>query len=78
MSISLLNGRPMPQSEMAVLVQPGDRITVDFIMPHKPVSRGAPGAIARQDYNEHLNACRMYWRQKLDAGASSACLSARR
>lgn len=66
---SLIEGEPMPQSEMAVLLQPGASMLFDVIVPHQPISAERMDALLGQDYDEHLAACRRFWLGKLAAGA---------
>ena len=44
--VAKLNGEPMPQEEMAVLLQPGETATFEFFLPHQPISPERAAALA--------------------------------
>ncbi len=67
-AVTLFNNRPMPQSEMAVLLGPGEIATWDMLIPHCPITRRRAEKLAAFDYDRHLASCRAYWRDKLDRG----------
>ncbi|MCY3022495.1 MAG: hypothetical protein NTW87_26235 [Planctomycetota bacterium] len=68
-AVQRINGGPMPQEEMAVLLQPGECVVFDMLVPHQPISRERAGKLATLDFEAHLDACRKYWRERLAAGA---------
>ena len=68
--VATLNGKPVPQQEMAVLLAPGESIEYLFKIPHRPVSTERAGALAGQDYRRHYDACKVFWMRKLDRMAS--------
>jgi hypothetical protein len=55
---------------MAVLLQPGEAITYEMLVPHEPLSSDRANELARLDVDAHLEACRAFWKEKLDAAAS--------
>jgi hypothetical protein len=67
--ISRLNGVPLPQDEMAVLLQPGESATFEFIVPHGPVSRRRAVRLAAQSFDRRHAECRAFWQAKLAIGA---------
>ena len=67
--ISQLNGRPLPQEEMAVLLQPGEKVTFDSRVPHQPLSTSRAATLAAQDFDVRYAECRDYWRSKLASAA---------
>jgi len=67
--IGRLNGRPMPQSEIAVLLQPGEKAVVEMFVPHQPLSDERAAALAEADFDTRHAECRAFWQKKLDAGA---------
>ena len=67
--VTRLNGTPMPQSEVAVLLQPGERVVVEFFLPHRPISAERAAALARADFDQRLAECRAFWSEKLASGA---------
>jgi hypothetical protein len=65
--LSRINGKPCPQEEIAVLVQPGGKAVYEFLLPHRPISRARATALAQQDFQQRLEECRQFWKSKLDA-----------
>ncbi len=68
-AINLLDGKLMPQKEMAVLVKPGEKAVFEILIPHTPISLKRANALAKLDYHAHLEACRQYWLAKLEKSA---------
>jgi hypothetical protein len=68
MSVNLLNGAPLAEEETAVLVPPGQKAVFDLIIPHSPVSEKRAEKLAGINFEEHLDACRKFWRKKLASG----------
>ena len=67
--ISRLNGEPMPQEEMSVLVQPGESAVFEFMIPHRPISAERAADLAGRDFDTLHAQCRAFWQQKLGAAA---------
>ncbi len=67
--ISKLNGRAMAKHEMAVLVQPGQTCTCDFLVPHRPIPADRAAKLAMRDTRKMLAECRDFWKTKLSAAA---------
>jgi hypothetical protein len=67
--LSRINGKPCPQEELAVLVQPGERATYEFVLPHRPISRRRATALAQQDFEQRHTECRQFWKGKIEAAA---------
>ncbi len=67
--VGKLNGRPLPQEEVARLLAPGEEATVDFFVPHQPIPAERAAALAGQDFGTRLEEARAYWRGKLDRAA---------
>jgi hypothetical protein len=65
--IHRLNGQPMPQEEMAVLLQPGGRMNWEMLVPHRPLPLERAKTLAGQPFEAHYQACQ-FWRQKLENG----------
>jgi hypothetical protein len=63
--VSMLNGKPLPREELAVLVAPGESITYDFVLPHRPVSKSRAIAMSKLDLGGLLDQCREFWHNKL-------------
>ncbi|HOB84309.1 MAG TPA: hypothetical protein PKX27_07280 [Bacteroidales bacterium] len=67
--ISKLNGKPLPNEEIAVLLQPGDTAVFEFYLPHNPVSRERALRLAGQSFSKRLAECRNFWKEKLNDAA---------
>jgi len=63
--ISRLNGDPLPDEEIAVLIQPGQKAVFEFCLPHSPVSRMRAAAVSGQSFDDRYSECKQYWKQKL-------------
>lgn len=68
-AVHRLDGHPMPQEEMAVLLQPGERVTLEMLIPHQPLSPARAARLMALDFDRHLEACRRYWRDRLASAA---------
>ncbi|MFA5203128.1 MAG: hypothetical protein WC708_01875 [Lentisphaeria bacterium] len=66
--VSRLNGRPLPQEEVAVLLQPGETAELEFFVPHSPISRERALKLAAQDFDRRQAECKAFWTAKLAAG----------
>ncbi|MBP1993620.1 hypothetical protein [Paenibacillus eucommiae] len=67
--IVTVNGEPLRDNEMAVLVNPGETAKFDIIIPHRPISRERAAALAEHDFTERHEQCRTYWQEKLAQGS---------
>jgi len=67
--VGKLNGRPLPQEEVSILLGPGEEATVEFLLPHQPVPAERAAALASQDFAARLEEARAYWRAKLGRAA---------
>jgi hypothetical protein len=63
--ISRLNGDPLPDEEMAVLLKPGEQALFEFCIPHAPVTRERAMNLARQSFRDRHRECRQFWMDKL-------------
>jgi hypothetical protein len=68
-AISKMDGRPMPQEEMSVLLAPGETATMEFYLPHSPTSKERGLKLVKQDFDTKLEECRNYWKAKLASAA---------
>ena len=64
-----LDGKPLPQEETAVLLQPGECCTFEFCIPHRPIPRERAARLAAQDFDARHAECRAFWRAKLKTAA---------
>ena len=67
-SVSRLNGKPLPQEQMAVLLRPGETATFEFFLPHRAIPRERAFRLRELDFASRLEECREFWRQKLALG----------
>jgi hypothetical protein len=63
--IATINGKPVPQQEMAVLLKPGEKVEYIFKIPHRPIPEERADALAGQDYDLRLQECIGFWKDKL-------------
>jgi len=66
---AMLDGKPLPQEEIAVLVAPGTSAVFECFFPHRPISKKRARALAKQDFDTRHAECRLFWQQKLDSAA---------
>jgi hypothetical protein len=67
--VSKLNGKPLPNEEIAVLLKPNETAVFEFFLPHKPIPRERALILANQSFNEKLIECNNFWKAKLDNAA---------
>ncbi len=68
-AISRLDGRPLHDEEIAVLVRPGEKAVFEFVVPHTPVSKERALELSKQSYDSRFAECKRFWREKLDKAA---------
>lgn len=64
-SISLLNGHPLENEEMAILLQPGQKVEYDIVIPHTPITTAEGEKLKEQSFTAKLEEARKYWNTKL-------------
>ncbi len=67
--ISRLNGKPLPNEEMALLLQPDEKAVFEFYLPHTPVSRERAAALAVLNYDQKFQEAKSFWLAKLKSAA---------
>lgn len=67
--ISKLNGEPVPNEEVAILLQPGQTAIFEFYLPHTPVSQRKAEDIAGTSFDSKYLECKTYWNNKLSEAA---------
>ena len=67
--VGKLNGRPLPQEEVSILLPPGEEATLVFFIPHRPISAERAQALAGRNFDARLEEARAFWRAKLDRAA---------
>jgi len=60
-----LNGAPLAQREVAILLQPGASAIFEFYVPHRPIPRQRALALTKFDFATKHVECRQYWQAKL-------------
>jgi hypothetical protein len=67
--VAKFNGRPFPNQEMAILLQPGEKALFEFFIPHSPVSAQRAGTLSKKSFEDEYRATREYWLKKLEKAA---------
>jgi hypothetical protein len=67
--VSKLNGNPLPNEEIAVLLQPGEKAVFEFFLPHAPVSNVRALALSAQSFDRKFIECKAFWQAKLKKAA---------
>lgn len=68
-ALSKLNGAPLPNEEIAVLLKPNETAIFEFRLPHKPVSMERATIISQQSFTRKLAECKAFWLNKLSQAA---------
>jgi hypothetical protein len=68
--ISKLNGRPLPNEEIAILLKPNEKAIFEFYLPHTPLSEARALKLAKKSFDEKHTECRNFWSAKLENAAS--------
>jgi hypothetical protein len=68
-AISRLNGRPLHDEEIAVLVKPGEKAVFEFVVPHAPISKERAVDLSKQSFDARHDECKRFWNAKLDKAA---------
>ncbi len=69
-SASRLDGKPLAQEEVSVLLQPGESAVLDLYVPHTPITAERAARLSLQDFEARRLETRAFWRAKL-AGAAT-------
>jgi hypothetical protein len=67
--ISLLNGNPLPNEEISVLLKPGEKAVFEFRLPHDPISAARAKNLSGQSFTEKFAECKSFWQEKLSRAA---------
>jgi hypothetical protein len=67
--ISKLNGSPLPNEEIAVLLKPSEKAIFEFYLPHSPVSAYRAKLLSSQSFTDRFEECKSYWQEKLSHAA---------
>ncbi len=63
--VAKLNGNPISDEEMAVLIPPNDSIVVEYFIPHSPISRSRANKLMSQSYDQKVSETQDFWENKL-------------
>lgn len=67
--ISKLNGKPLANEEMAILLKPGETAVFEFFLPHSPLPAERAHKLAGVSYADRLNESKSFWAGKLKNAA---------
>jgi len=67
--VSKLNGNPLPNEEVAILLQPGEKAVFEFYLPHAPISNERALALSAQSFDARFIECKTFWQTKLKKAA---------
>ncbi len=67
--MSKLNGVPLKNEEIAVLLQPGEKVVFEFLMPHKPISVDRATFLEKQSFQSRFDEAKRFWLAKLERAA---------
>ena len=67
--VSMLNGQHVPAEEMAILIQPGDSVCLDFRLTHSPIDAERAADLREKSFDEQYAACLTFWEKKLNRAA---------
>ena len=67
--ISKLNGLPLHDEEISVLIKPGEKTVFEFYLPHTPLSMDRAKLLSRQSFDDKYSECRKFWKEKLSKAA---------
>lgn len=67
--ISTLDGKPMYNEELAVLIQPNETVSFEFRLSHNPIDNKRAEMLSEKSFDNQYVACRKYWQAKLDKAA---------
>ena len=68
-AVSLLNGKPLSEEEVAVDLRPGETAVLDIRLPNRPIARERALTLRGISFDERHAGCRRYWQEKLEAAA---------
>lgn len=69
-SIARLNGQPLHNEEIAVLIAPGEKVVFEFYVPHSPIDQARATALANQSFDQRYIEAKKFWQDKLAQAAT--------
>ena len=70
LAVSRLNGKPLHDEEIAVLLQPGEKAVFEFCLPHNPLPMERAVKLSQQSFDSRYEECRSFWYGKLSRSAA--------
>ncbi len=67
--ISKLNGLPLHDEEIAVLLKPNEKAVFEFYLPHSPISKERAVELSKQSFDSRFDECKLFWKEKLGRAA---------
>ena len=68
-AISKLNGAPLEQPEVTILLEPGETAVMDVFLPHRPISRARAEELRQNSFEQFHEECESFWKSKLTNSA---------
>jgi hypothetical protein len=68
--VNKLNGKPLCQREIAVLLWPGESALFEMYLPHRPISKERAARLAKVEFETKHAECSEFWRAKLRTGGN--------
>jgi len=68
-AVSKLDGKPLAQEEVSVLLKPGASAVFDVFLPHQPIAPERGARLYGQDFEVRHGEARAYWLSKLKSAA---------
>ncbi|WP_353125991.1 hypothetical protein [Parapedobacter pyrenivorans] len=67
--ISRMNGNPLQNEEIAILLPPGEKAVFEFYVPHSPVDGERARTLASQSFDQRYAETKKFWQDKLQQAA---------
>ncbi|GBG08968.1 hypothetical protein PAT3040_03585 [Paenibacillus agaridevorans] len=68
-AVSKLDGQPLWQEEIAVLLKPGQSVVFEFYIPHHPIVQERATRLREQHFEARHLECLSFWKSKLSSAA---------
>ena len=64
-AVSKLDGVPLEQEEVVILLQPGETTTLEICLPHRPMSRERAEQLSKISFQQRYEECKAFWKSRL-------------
>jgi hypothetical protein len=64
-AITLVDGKPLPDEEQAILLMPGEKVCFDILVPHNAIPSERAEKLLKWRFEEHIKAARKFWKAKI-------------